>query len=424
MTIQKTASIFSITACCTLLFTTPLIADTNCQEKGNVDSVVNMIKCGSIDGSIRFNSYTLNNAYFSGRSQDTTSIGGFVTYKTAPFYGFQVGLGIEGQHRLAKGSNPVGELADNEFGLGEAYLKWQYEKFSITAGNQRLNLPFVGDYGNFRVLPFLYRAADIQYGDKDNFIRATAINEYKSYATNSFNKGSRLKDDPFIGLDETTDGMLALGGAKKFQLGENYLKGQIWVEHYIDLLTLYFAQTDYGLPAQAWKPELGLQAMYGHDTGDSYLGNVDSKIIGGQVKFKPIDKLTWKLAYNHMFNEADAWHNGALPTPYAHNVSSGPIFAQPFFTSTQDLGAGNAWSTELTGSITDHLTLGGRLTHVRAANSAEDENNRMTEYLISINYKFYGSLEGLVLSNFAGMQKREGNSDEFWQNRLQLTYNF
>ncbi|UOO83063.1 hypothetical protein LVJ83_06275 [Uruburuella testudinis] len=421
---SKTILFLSLGTCCSLASAMPLSNDTAC-ENDNAGNISQALSCGSIDGSLRLQSYSLNNAYFSGNSQDATAIGGYATYKTAPYHGFQAAIGIEGQHNLDQGSSPVTELGDDTFGLGEAYIKWQHQKFAVTAGNQRLaDIPFVGDYSNFRVLPYLYQGIDIRYGDADNFIRATKANKFKSYGTSKFSKGSRLKDDPFIGLSQDTDGMTAIGAAKKIPLGDHYLKGRLWVQHYDDLLNLYYAEANYGMSNLKWQPEISLQGMYGNDTGSAYLGKVDSKVAGIQVKLKPTPSANLKLAYNHMFNEADAYHNGALPTPYAHNTSSGPFFAQPFFTSTQDLGAGNAWSAELTGAVNNKLFMGSRLTHVRASNNAGQGSHKMTEYLLFGTYRFQGRLKGLSISDFAGMQKRQGNDNEFLQNRLQLSYSF
>ncbi|MDO5686043.1 MAG: hypothetical protein Q4G42_01440 [Neisseria sp.] len=423
MNMKKTVMALSLTLCASAAWAFPLSQAEGCKAD-QVGTVGEMFACGSIDGSIRLNSYSLNNAYFGNTSQDTTSIGGYATYKTAPFYGFQAAVGIEGQRRLAEGAHAVGELHDHEFGLSEAYVKWQRGKFAVTVGNQRLNLPFVGDYANFRVLPFLYQGVDMKYGDNDTFVRATKVHKYKSYATSEFNQGSRLKDDPFSGFKHETNGMLALGAGKKIQLGEHYVKGQLWAERYHNLLDIYYGDVLYGMNNVAWKPEIGVQAIYGTEREDALLGKVNGKIVGIQAKLKPTDKINWKIAYNHMFSDGDAWRNGSLPTPYAHNTSSGPIFAQPFFTSTQNLGAGNAFSTELSANINASLTAGGRLTHVRASTVSGREHTKMTEYLAFASYRFQGKLKGLSISNHIGAQKRQGTDDPFWQNRLNVTYSF
>ncbi|WP_066569850.1 hypothetical protein [Snodgrassella sp. CFCC 13594] len=425
MNIQISLLTSAMVAACSSALAFPVSTQNDCTDnQGQANNATEVFSCGQLDGSIRLNSYSLKNAYFGGTSQDTTSIGGYATYKTAPLHGFQAAIGIEGQHRIDEGANSIAELHDNTFGLSEAYVKWQKNRLSITLGNQRLNLPFVGDYANFRVLPYLYQAADIQYGDADNFVRATKIHKAKTYGTSDFRKTSRLNDDAFMRYDHETNGMFALGAGHRWQGEHQYIKGQIWAEHYNNVLDLVYGELNYGLPKYTWQPEFSIQAMYGKDTGHAYLGKVESKVVGIQAKFKPNPKLTWKIAANHMFSQNDAWHNGALPTPYAHNTSSGPFFAQPFFTSTQDLGAGNAFSTELTGNVTEKISMGGRLSHVRASNVSTQPHLKMTEYLVYGFYNFNGKLKGLSIGNFAGVQKREGNAHAFWQNRLQMSYNF
>ncbi len=54
-------------------------------------------------------------------------------------------MGVEGQTNLLAGSDSVAELAHDSGGVDEAYLKWRQGLLSITAGNQHLNLPFLGD---------------------------------------------------------------------------------------------------------------------------------------------------------------------------------------------------------------------------------------------------------------------------------------
>lgn len=47
-------------------------------------------------------------------------------------------------------------------------------------GQQTLNLPFVGNY-DWRVMLPLFRAADLKYGSKSDFIQVTWIDRFKSY---------------------------------------------------------------------------------------------------------------------------------------------------------------------------------------------------------------------------------------------------
>lgn len=409
--------------CSSIFAAIPLSKNEVCQSP-SVGEFADMFSCGTVEGSIRLNSFSLNNAYFSDLSQDTTTVGGYATYKTARYNGFQGALGIEGQRRLAQGAHNVSELSQHTFGIGEAYLNWTQDKFSITVGNQKLNLPFTGDYSYYRVQPWLYQGVDIKYGDSDNFVRATKVNKYKSYGDDDFSKSNRLNDDPFSGYKQNFDGLISLGVGKKITLDDKYVKGQFWAEQYQDLLNLYYGEANLGFTQAKWKPEVSVQAIYGQDTGDAYLGNIDSTSLGAQVKFKPTDKLTWRLAYDHVFyKDNSTWLKGSLPTPYAHNTSSDPYFAQPFFTSTQDLGPGNFYSTELTSPFGKNLFAGARLTYTdidRRFNTDRD----MYEVMFYGFYNFQGALKGLSLAEFVGAQKREGDSNAFLQNRLALSYNF
>ncbi|GAA5000571.1 hypothetical protein GCM10023206_02320 [Acinetobacter puyangensis] len=415
---------------CGSVFALPLSTDESCKASA-VGELSQMFSCGTVEGSLRLNSFSLNNAYFSGSSQDTTTAGGYLTYKTARYNGLQLALGVEGQYRLAEGANNIAELSDDTFGIGEAYLNWTQDKFSVTIGNQKLNLPFTGDYSYYRVQPWLYQGIDMKYGDADNFVRATKITKYKNYGDDNFNKGSRLKDDAFLydnngnKYDSETDGMIAFGVGKKFDLNDKYLKAQVWAEQYQDLLNLYYAEFNFGMPNLTWKPEFSVQGIYGEDTGDAYLGKVDSTSIGAQVVLKPTDKLTWKLGYDHVFKQKDAWHNGSLPTPYAHNTSSDPYFAQPFFTSTQDLGAGDFVKTELSRPFGENFFGGTKISYAKADNTPYAPNNsNMYEVMFYGFYNFTGALKGLSIAEFVGAQKHEGDANAFLQNRLALSYNF
>ena len=86
--------------------------DSNACSTTNSQSLIQAIGCGSIHGSARLFSYSTHNAYFArGLNQDSTTLGGYITYTTAPFYGFQAAVGVEGQTNLLAGSDSVAELA-------------------------------------------------------------------------------------------------------------------------------------------------------------------------------------------------------------------------------------------------------------------------------------------------------------------------
>ncbi|ENU81815.1 hypothetical protein F975_00430 [Acinetobacter sp. ANC 3789] len=427
--LKKALLLCGISSLCSSVFALPLSSDDACKA-ANVRDFSQMFSCGTVEGSLRLASYSTHNAYFLdqigiGRSEDTTTAGGYVNYKTARYNGFQAVVGIEGQNRLSHGSHSVSELSDGTFGIGEAYLNWKQDKFSVTVGNQRLDLPFMGDYSDYRVQPWLYQGVDMKYGDADNFVRVTYINKYKSYGDDNFTHRDRYNDDST--LDTHLDHVTSFGLGKKFNLNDKYLKTQAWVESYEDSFNLYYGEANLGFTKVKWNPEVSVQAAYANDIGDAQFGKVDSTSLGAQLKLKPTDKLTWRIGYDHVFKKNNAWGLGSLPTPYAHNTSSDPYFAQPFFTSTQDLGPGDFYTTELSSPFGQNAFVGTRLSYVAVNDSYKklsSLNNDMYEVMFYGFYNFTGSLKGLSLSEFVGFQKLQGDANLFLQNRFGITYNF
>lgn len=394
----------------------------NCTVQNNsVGTLEEAFACGSVHGSIRGDYFSLNHAYFSPVSQDTASIGGYIKYETAPLYGVQAGISYDLQSRLdSKGNHAeVSELKEDRDGLAEAYLTWKNDKARVTVGNQRLDLPFVGDYADWRVLPVVYQGVDAKYGNNTDFVRLTKVNKFKSYADDEFTKTSRQSSTI------STDGMWSLGGGKSTKLANgSILKGQLWLQGYEDYTDIIYAQGSMDFPKQAYKPELAVQYINGKDQGKAYAGKVDSQIAGIQLTAKPTPTVNVTAAYDYIRPKKDAYLNGALLTPYAHNTSSGPIFAQPMFTSTQDLGAGNAVMLSAEKKLNAQTILGARYSFMDLKESDDVKSRNQSEYLLYGIYNFDGKLKGLSLADFAGVQVSPRYDHKFLQNRLVLAYNF
>lgn len=389
----------------------------------SVDSLGKAFGCGTLSGAVKTAYYSLGNAYFSGKSQDTVATGGYIRYETAPFFGVQAALGYNVQRRLDddNGHAEVSEFKNDKDGLAEAYVKWQNDKARVTVGNQRLDVPFLGDYSEFRILQSLYQAADVKVGKNDDFIRATKVNKFKSYGEDEFYKTSRQS------AIKETDGMWSIGIGKGVKLANgNQLKGQAWYQDYDNYTKLAYAQGNYALPNHPFKPDFALQYINGKDQGKALAGNVDSQMYGAMVSLKPTAKTTVKVAYDRIEPQKDAYRNGALLTPYSTNTSSSVIFAQPYFTSTQDLGAGNAYMIGVDNKYDDQTNLGARLSFMDLKESNNVDSRDQTELMVYATHNFAGKLKGVSISNFAGVQHspRYDGKENFFQNRLALSVRF
>ena len=111
-------------------------------------------------------------------------------------------------------------------------------------------------------------------------------------------------------------------------------------------------------------------------------------------------------------------------TPYAHNVASGPLFAQPFLSSTQDLGAGNAYAIDLNAAPMGHWFVGARYSFMDLKSSATVASLYQSEYLLYAIYNFTGKLKGLSIANFVALQSSPARPKKFIQNRFTLEYAF
>lgn len=395
---------------------------SDCQyDASGVNSFTDIFTCGTVSGSLRTLYYSTHNAYFSkGFNQDTVSYGGSIKYETAPFYGFRAGVsgiflrGIDHPDE----AHTIGDIGDNQTNVGEAYLSWQWDDFKITAGDQRINIPFVGDY-DWRITPILFRGVDANYGDSTNYLHATKVWRYKPWGDDQF-----LNTTAYTDVDERTNGMWALGGGRGTQWDGKKLTGQLWYQEYADYTRLVYGESHLQWQDTLFQPDLGVQFIRGTSLGKALAGEVNSTSYGTQLALTFTPALSWKLGYDHIAASGNSWGNGSLVTPYAHNTSSGPYFAQPFFTSTQDLGSGNAYMTNLNYVMNENLSLGTQYSFMDLKPSPTSASINQSEYLVYFTWRFSGVLKGLSLTDFAGVQTSPLYDSHFWQNRLSLQYDF
>lgn len=391
------------------------------QNAYGVENALDALRCGSVHGSLRTLYYSTKNAYFvRDNNQDTASYGGNILFQTAPYYGFSAGVGgiYQQQWRSPGAGRGVTELATNQNGLGEAWLRWQYQNFRFTAGDQRIDIPFMSDY-DWRITPILFRAVDLHWGDKTDFLHATKIYRYKPWRSDQF-----LATSSYSAIKEKTNGAWAVGAGRSTQVGSMSLSGQLWYESYDDYVNIFYSEAHSQWKTALWQPDIGMQFIRGSGEGERLLGEVDSTSYGIQLALTPVSQVKWSINYNHIVSNPTSYLNGVLVTPYSSSTSSGKYFAQPYFTSTQDLGTGNAYSTRITYQIMPALSIGTYYSFMDLKSSASAPSRNQSEYVVFGIYQFGGVLKGLSLSNFLGVQTSPVYDYAFWQNRVALQYNF
>lgn len=391
------------------------------QDEKGVAGIEEVFTCGAVSGSFRLHYHTTHNAFFvEDFDQDTVSYGGFLKFETAPVADFQAavsGILLRGIDHPAR-NNVISYMGDDQTNIGEAWLSWRRGQFQIKAGNQRLSIPFMGDY-DWRITPILYRGVDARYGDNANFLHATKIWRYKPWGDDQF-----LSTTAYTEIEESTNGMWAVGGGRTALINDKKLTGQLWYQEYDDYSKVIYAESHLSWPTLSLKPDLGVQVLRGNSDGKALVGVAKSTSVGTQLGLALTPSLSLTLNYNYIKPDSRSWNNGALVVPYAHFTAAGPYFAQPIFTSTQDLGAGNAWSTHLYFVASDRLSMGAHYSFMDLKPAAATPSINQSEYLLHFTWSFKGALKGLSVTDFAGVQTSPSFDADFWQNRLNLKYDF
>ena len=391
------------------------------QQDCAVESIQNAIFCGQFSGRLNTLYYSTHDAFFvKNLNQDTAATGGFIKYETQAVSGLKAGLSYAAQWRLDDqnaGHAEVDELSKEKDGLAEAYLDWHTQHWGVRIGQQALNLPFLGNY-DWRVMPPLFRAVDIKYGGKQDFIQATWLNRFKSYADDQFLQSSRYSST----LE--TNGMWSIGLSKSMDLSQHAFSAEAWYQSYDDYNHLAYAEGHWKLKDVIFSPDVAIQAMWSKAQGKALAGQVDHLGFGVALTLKVFDGMTLKTGYNYIKPDQDSYLNGALFTPYMIYTASGPYFAQPFFTSTQDLGAGHAAMLALEGSLNEQTFFGANYSFMNLAESSDIKPINQSEYVIYAIYNFKGALKGWSIADFFGYATSARSDELFLQNRLGLKYSF
>lgn len=408
-----------------LVSVTPFSCLVLSDEAGNVEE---MFKNGGVSGNVRAHYYTRNNAFLvEGLNHDTASYGGSVKYTTAEYNGLSLGLSAIFARGIdhPESSHIVADLSRDQTNFGEAYIQYRDENVKITVGNQRMDLPFAGDY-DYRITPTLYQGIYGRYGDSDDFLAAARIFRFMPQGLDTFSRRT-MYDSPYDdsrSTGEDTGGMLAMGGGRSLLTHQNSIKwnSEAWYEKYYDYADLIYLESHVSSVSGRNRPFFGVQYFRGTGSGKEVLGRVDSVSYGAQVGLKR-GSFKASVNYNHIESNPSAYLNGTLVTPYAENVVSSPYFAQPFFTNTK-AGAGNVYSFDVSESVSKNIFVGGRYTFLDLKSDHQKASSNTTEYLAYGIYRFDGKLDGISVSYYGGMQSSPNSKKDYWESRFILDYSF
>jgi len=158
----------------------------------SAQSLEEIFKEGKVSGQLRAFWYDGDRELRTDRTALT--LGGILSYKTAPFEGFSGGVAFFSSngvtsltHMPESGQTHNLNLDGSSINtLGEAYLQYTGYNTSIKYGRQRLDLPLANDYYN-RMLPNSFEALSIENRSIDHIIlKGAYITGWKYKASDTF----------------------------------------------------------------------------------------------------------------------------------------------------------------------------------------------------------------------------------------------
>lgn len=391
-------------------------------------SVPQWLQGSTVKGFVSMYDWTSINHYFSPYDQYTLSVGGGLFLETPRYDGFDLAIEPMGQSGLgthASNSNLVSPTLGPSFTtLGQAYI--QYKKYGLDAkvGDMELtNTPWNGSDNGYRILPITFQGVGVNYNPiKDLNFYFSRIYKWRYFNQEHYNRETAysiyLPDDKM-----NSSGFLSVGLDYKGKVpGLNYINtnSELWFYNYYQYDRLYLAQSVNSIGDDAYKGIIGLQFMHAGKR-DGYLGNVNAQLYGVEAGVKnSFAKVL--VAYDFMPTHLNSFNYGGLATPYDTITDSGPIFAQPVMTSTQDLGSGTATGIKIDFYGIPHLFTQLRYTHLHMRTSPAFVNYNEYNLIISYNISY---VKGLNISDIASYaNEHPSHNPNFYQNRLMLVYNF
>lgn len=294
---------------------------------------------GKIAGNIR--------AYYNTREYDfrpdeaAFSLGGALRGETAEISGVKLGMGYYTAQDMGTNSDDPMKV-NNRLGsdlevLGEAYISFAHASHRFTLGRQKIETPFANS-GDAFMIPFAFEAFSYKASGLKGFaIEFDYINAIKNRNSDEFvDVGAWNSSRLGLGQIRNTSGTLNLG----LSYSSGSVKTEAWITRYAELFDSFYLRGDYAFAEiGGFKSFINVQYGSQRDTGDAWLGEVDSNLYGVQLG-SGMGKITLTLGYNSVASEPGTFRNGAFLAPFTFSTS--PLFTNNMLETFENVDAGSA----------------------------------------------------------------------------------
>lgn len=210
----------------------------------------------------------------------------------------------------------------------EAYLAYKGHGLSAKIGDQLFTSPWAGPYDGTRIKPVAYQGADVAY----NFNNAWTVEvadflQFQNRTSSTFTSNTLLTSYP-AGNPGLAKNIWFPGGGGKDTGGFFYGKlgyapkdAPYAVDGYLysvsDLVNAYWGDARYTFSQPSWKPFVALQGGWESNAGASYIGKIQSSVIGFQIGAVPYKGLTLTAGFDYT-----PWHVDTIAGNWCNNANN------------------------------------------------------------------------------------------------------
>jgi hypothetical protein len=419
------------------LITIFLLCFTHSVFADDATDLTNFLQQTTVSGDIKSYYFTRNYSNPNAPPDESAfALGGSLNLESAEFINwFRVDVDIFTSQSLGlNNDNP--KQVDNTLpgfdvtSLGQAYLQYQNNGFTVKVGDQLMNTPWLNSIDS-RMIPAAYQAIYANYlltpqlsfiAFRQTGFQSRTSNSYSGLNLYNVNNGI-FGGTPLVNLVNTTDiGTLAAGS--KYQ--NSNINSEFWAYQFYD-----FAKLIYGNFIYTFNNDTSLTPLFGmqvaRETGDGNnlleqfgYGTVDNNIYGVMIGLDiPHGGLT--LGYNNIPRENDAFHNGDVVSPYTTGYAADPLYTTSMIQGLVEKSAGSA--VKLTANYNvwdDQIKLA--VSYAKYYTAPIVANTNETDF--DITYLPCGKYKGLSLRDRIGYMRGNITDGEFGYNRLMLVYDF
>lgn len=401
------------------------------------DSVQEFYDQTTFEGEIRNYFFTRDYTNPDTIDQAAYSLGGHLGMLTGPIANyFKIGavlytaqpLGLNSDNPLQVDNSLPGDAVTV---LGQAFLQYNWQKFLVRAGDQKIDTPWLNS-GDTRMIPATYRGFYGIFTPQHWTFSALRIYEFKSRVANHFSATNLYNPAnlgiPIPGLDGITNpGASALAAEYK----TDSFAGRLWGYQFFNFGKLLYGDAQYTWTSPAvFHPLVAMQALVEGGDGDNILAQVSTGKANataiGTLAGVETDTLKLTFAYNKIPPHQNAYNNGDIVSPYTASFASyDALYTTSMIAGLVEKTVGDA--IKIAGTYyAFNKQLSILLSFAKYYTQPYLANTNETDFDVTYSFKQskHKYLTGLSLRNRLGIETGDPTLGTFYYNRVMLTYSF